>query len=52
MYWLAQLDEPPLYLPLHRTALEAAKNKGQKLIQAVEEYGSWSDDVYLDEEDR
>jgi len=51
MYWLAQLDEPPFYLPLHRTALEAARNKGQKLIRAVEEYGSWSDDVYLDEED-
>jgi hypothetical protein len=51
MHWLAQLDEPPFYLPLHRTALKAARNKSQKLIQAVEEYGSWSDDVYLDEED-
>lgn len=50
MYRLVQLDDPPFYLPLHRTALEAAKIKGQKLLQAVEDYGSWSDDVYLDEE--
>ncbi|KAG1731460.1 NAD(P)-binding protein [Suillus paluster] len=50
MYKLVQLDDPPFYLPMHRTALEAAKTKGQMLIQAVEDYGSWSDDVYLDEE--
>lgn len=47
---LVQLEDPPFYLPLHRTALEAAKIKGQKLLQAVEDYGSWSDDVYPDEE--
>lgn len=50
MYRLVQLDDPPFYLPLHKTALEAAKIKGQKLLQAVQDYGSWSDDVYLDEE--
>lgn len=50
MYRLAQLDDPPFYLPLHRTALEAAKIKGQKLLEAVEDYGSWSDDIYLEEE--
>jgi hypothetical protein len=49
MYKLVQLDDPPFYLPLHRTALEAAWKKGQNLIKAVEEYGNWSDDVYIDE---
>jgi hypothetical protein len=51
MYRLVQLNEPPFYFPLHQTALEASRDKGQNLIKAVEEYGSWSDDVYLDEED-
>ncbi|KAG2364406.1 NAD(P)-binding protein [Suillus spraguei] len=50
MYRLVQLDDPPFYLPLHRTALEAAKIKSQKLLEAVEDYGSWSDDIYLEEE--
>jgi len=51
MYKVVQLDEPPFYLPLHRTALEAATEKNQKLIKAVQDFGSWSDDVYIDEED-
>lgn len=50
MHRLAQLDNPPFYLPMHRSALKAARNKGQKLIKAEEEYGSWSDDIYIDEE--
>jgi len=51
MYRLVQLDEPPFYLPLHRLALEGARDKSEKLRKAVEEFGSWSDDIYLDEED-
>jgi hypothetical protein len=50
MHRLAQLDNPPFYLPMHRSALKAARNKGQRLIKAEEEYGSWSDDIYIDEE--
>jgi hypothetical protein len=50
MQRLVQLDEPPFYLPLHRTSLEAARNKSRKLLKAVEEHGSWSDDIYIDEE--
>jgi len=46
MYRLAYMDDPPLYLPLHRVAVEAAKVKGEGLIQTAEEYASWSDDVY------
>ena len=46
VYRLAYMDDPPLYLPLHRVAVEAAKAKGQELIQTAEEYASWSDDVY------
>jgi len=51
MHKLVQLDEPPFYLPIHRSAVEAAWDKGQKLIKTVEEYGDWSDDIYIDEKD-
>ncbi|KAG6378066.1 hypothetical protein JVT61DRAFT_13748 [Boletus reticuloceps] len=46
MYQLAYMDDPPLYIPLHRVAIEAARTKGEELIQTAEEYASWSDDVY------
>ncbi|KAF8552529.1 NAD(P)-binding protein, partial [Imleria badia] len=46
MYRLAHMDDPPLYLPLHRVAVEAAKARGEGLIQTAEEYASWSKDVY------
>ena len=46
MYRLAYMDDPPLYLPLHRVAVEAAKAKGEGLIQVAKDYTSWSEDVY------
>lgn len=49
MYQLACMDDPPLYLPLHRVAVEAAKARGERLIKAAEEYASWSEDVYYPE---
>ncbi|KAN0091001.1 hypothetical protein V8E55_004567 [Tylopilus felleus] len=46
MYRLAHMDDPPLYLPLHRVAVEAAKVRGEGLVRTAEEYASWSEDVY------
>lgn len=46
MYRLACMHDPPFYLPLHRVAVQAAKARGEELIQTAEEYASWSDDVY------
>ncbi|KIJ67600.1 hypothetical protein HYDPIDRAFT_26026 [Hydnomerulius pinastri MD-312] len=48
MHKLAYMNDPPFYLPLHRVAVQAAKSKGEGLIQAADKYASWSDDVYFD----
>ncbi|KAG2055179.1 NAD(P)-binding protein [Suillus hirtellus] len=47
VYKLSRLDEPPVRLPLHRVALESARQKGESLLEAVEKWSSWSDDVYF-----
>ncbi|KIJ21371.1 hypothetical protein PAXINDRAFT_64761, partial [Paxillus involutus ATCC 200175] len=49
MYKVAYMDDPPFYLPLHRVAVQAAKEKGERLIQTAEKYASWSHDVYFDQ---
>lgn len=46
MYQLAYMDDPPFYLPLHRVAIQAAKERGKGLIRTAEEYAGWSDNVY------
>ncbi|KAG1812418.1 uncharacterized protein BJ212DRAFT_1483055 [Suillus subaureus] len=46
-YRLSRLDEPPVRLPLHRVALESARQKGELLLEAAEKWSSWSDDVYF-----
>ncbi|EIW82705.1 NAD(P)-binding protein [Coniophora puteana RWD-64-598 SS2] len=51
MHRLANEEDPPFRLPLHRVAVAAAKRKGLGLVEAAEKYGGWSDDVYLDELD-
>jgi len=47
VYKLSRLDEPPVRLPLHRVALESARQKGESLLEAAEKWSSWSDDVYF-----
>lgn len=47
VYKLSRLDEPPVRLPLHRVALESARQKGELLLEAAEKWSSWSDDVYF-----
>ncbi|KIJ64091.1 hypothetical protein HYDPIDRAFT_28978 [Hydnomerulius pinastri MD-312] len=44
----SRLEDPPIQLPLHRGALAMASGKGKSLLEAVERYGTWSDDLYFD----
>ncbi|KAG9311278.1 NAD(P)-binding protein [Chiua virens] len=43
----SRMEDPPLRLPLHRGVLQAASGKGKSLIETVEKYRDWSDDLYL-----
>jgi len=36
-------------LPVHRVALDSARKKGEKLVEAAEKLAGWSDDLYFDE---
>jgi hypothetical protein len=47
MHKLAYMDDLPFFLPMHRVALGAARERGEELIQTAEDYASWSEDVYL-----
>ncbi|KAF9246605.1 hypothetical protein BU15DRAFT_39967, partial [Melanogaster broomeanus] len=44
---LAHLDNPPLRLPLHKWTVAAIKEKIQKVLEEVQAYESWSDDLYI-----
>lgn len=46
IYKLAELENPPLHLPLGPEAVETLRNKGQGLIDIAEEYASWSETVH------
>ncbi|KAF8838318.1 NAD(P)-binding protein [Paxillus ammoniavirescens] len=42
------LEDPPMRLPLHRLVLELVVGKAKSLLELVDKYGSWSDDIYFD----
>ncbi|KAG2116842.1 NAD(P)-binding protein [Suillus clintonianus] len=44
---LTHLDEPPLRLPLHKLAIGAVREKAKSLIETMDRYESWSEDVYF-----
>ncbi|KAG1725519.1 NAD(P)-binding protein [Suillus lakei] len=44
---LIHLDEAPMRLPLHRFALSVGRAKAASLIETVDKYESWSEDVYI-----
>ncbi|KAF9232132.1 hypothetical protein BU15DRAFT_81563 [Melanogaster broomeanus] len=44
---LVHLDNPPLRLPLHKWTVAAIKEKIQKVLEEVQAYESWSDDLYI-----
>ncbi|KAH7924636.1 NAD(P)-binding protein [Leucogyrophana mollusca] len=49
MLKLVGLEDPPLHLPLHKVALEGAREKAEILLRAANDFASWSDDIYVDE---
>jgi hypothetical protein len=45
-YRLSTLENPPSKLPLHPVSVKAAIDKAEKTQKEVEEYKSWSDDLF------
>ncbi|KAF9448715.1 NAD(P)-binding protein [Macrolepiota fuliginosa MF-IS2] len=45
-YRLSMLDNPPFRLPLHPRVLERARHHIQTIQTGVDEYGSWSDEIF------
>lgn len=44
---LVHIDNPPLRLPLHRMTVASIKEKMQNILEDVQAYESWSDDLYI-----
>jgi hypothetical protein len=45
-YRLSTLENPPSKLALHPVSVKAAIDKAEKIQKEVEEYKSWSDDIF------
>jgi hypothetical protein len=45
---VSRLEDPPIRLPLHRGVLAMASRKGRSLLETVEKYKDWSEDLYLE----
>jgi hypothetical protein len=45
-YQLSTLENPPSKLPLHPVSVKASIDKAEKIQKEVEEYKSWSDDIF------
>ncbi|KAF8838321.1 NAD(P)-binding protein [Paxillus ammoniavirescens] len=45
---VSRLEDPPIRLPLYRKVLVMAGGKGKSLLQTVEKYKDWSEDLYLE----
>ncbi|KIJ15753.1 hypothetical protein PAXINDRAFT_168781 [Paxillus involutus ATCC 200175] len=45
---VSRLEDPPIRLPLHRGVLAMASRKGRSLLETVETYKDWSEDLYLE----
>ncbi|KAG1730273.1 NAD(P)-binding protein [Suillus paluster] len=44
---LTHLDEAPLRFPLHKLAVRAGREKGKSLIETMDRYESWTENVYF-----
>lgn len=44
---LVHLVEAPLRFPLHRIAVKRGKEKGKSLIETMDKYESWIENVYF-----
>ena len=47
VYKVASLEHPPLRLPIHPQALGVLREKGKHLLDAADEWESWSEGVLL-----
>jgi hypothetical protein len=45
-YRLSTLENPPSKLPLHPISIQASIDKAKKMQKEVEEYKSWSDEIF------
>ncbi|KAF9235955.1 NAD(P)-binding protein [Melanogaster broomeanus] len=45
---VSQMEDPPIRMPLHRRVLGMAAMKGMGLLETVEKYKDWSEDLYLE----
>jgi hypothetical protein len=45
-YRLSTLEKPPSKLPLHPLSVKASIDKAEKMQKEVEEYKSWSDEIF------
>ncbi|KIJ66669.1 hypothetical protein HYDPIDRAFT_26100, partial [Hydnomerulius pinastri MD-312] len=45
---LAHLEDPPLRLPLHKLAVDSAKQKAARIQKETEAYEAWSDNIYIE----
>lgn len=46
IYKLAALESPPQRFPLGPDAVDILRNKGQGMVDAAEQFASWSDTVH------
>jgi hypothetical protein len=46
IYRLSTLENPPAKLPLHPIAVSASTSKAEGIQKEVEEYKSWSDEIF------
>ncbi|KIJ64081.1 hypothetical protein HYDPIDRAFT_91317 [Hydnomerulius pinastri MD-312] len=44
----SHLEDAPMRLPLHRRVVASTRDKAKSLVEEVDKYGSWSDDLYFD----
>ena len=49
MYEVANLDNPPFYLPLGKDAVGLIRNKLESLGSIVNDYEGWSEDLLADQ---
>ncbi|KAH7927535.1 NAD(P)-binding protein [Leucogyrophana mollusca] len=44
---IVHIDNPPVRLPLHKKTVASAKEKALSILEDVDNYGAWSEDLYF-----
>ncbi|KAH7881764.1 hypothetical protein F5I97DRAFT_1415692 [Phlebopus sp. FC_14] len=47
IYRTAYLEDPPLRLPVHKASLRSLRQKAKELLDAADEWETWSEDILL-----